>query len=57
MYQIMTLALVAVKSGCCIIDHNKLTDNRFFGIVIEDSEHTISNTKIFGGNVGVAQSS
>ncbi len=41
-------------SGCCIIDHNKLTDNPFFGIVIDDSEHTISNTKIFGGNIGVA---
>jgi parallel beta-helix repeat protein len=41
-------------SGCCIIDYNKLTDNRFFGIVINDGEHTISNTKIFGGNIGVA---
>ena len=41
-------------SGCCIFDNNKLTDNRFFGIVIIDSEFTISNTKIFGGNVGVA---
>ena len=41
-------------SGCCIIDYNKLTDNRFFGITIVDGEHTISNTKIFGGNVGVA---
>jgi parallel beta-helix repeat protein len=40
-------------SGCCIIDHNKLTDNHFFGIVIADGEHTISNTKIFGGKVGV----
>jgi parallel beta-helix repeat protein len=42
------------SSECCIIDYNKLTDNRFFGIVISDGEHTISNTKIFGGNVGVA---
>ena len=41
-------------SGCCIIDYNKLTDNRFFGIVINDGEQTISNTKIFGGNIGVA---
>ncbi len=41
-------------SGCCIVDYNKLTDNRFFGIVIADGEHTISNTKIFGGNIGVA---
>ena len=41
-------------SGCCIIDYNKLTDNRFFGITIVDGEQTISNTKIYGGNVGVA---
>ena len=41
-------------SGCCIVDYNKLIDNRFFGIVVNDGEHTISNTKIFGGNVGVA---
>jgi parallel beta-helix repeat protein len=41
-------------SECCIIDYNKLTDNRFFGITIVDGEHTISNTKIFGGNIGVA---
>ncbi|HET9805912.1 MAG TPA: right-handed parallel beta-helix repeat-containing protein [Nitrososphaeraceae archaeon] len=40
-------------SGCCIIDHNKLTDNLIFSIVVGDSEHTISNTKIFGGGVGV----
>ena len=41
-------------SGCCLIDHNKLVDNEFFGIVIADGEHTVSNTKIFGGKVGVA---
>ncbi|HET9805719.1 MAG TPA: hypothetical protein VFP49_02305 [Nitrososphaeraceae archaeon] len=48
------LGMTGEQSGCCIIDHNKLTDNRFFGIVIADGEHTISNTKIFGGNIGVA---
>ena len=32
-------------SGCFLIDHNKLTDNRFFGIEIWDGEYTISNTK------------
>ncbi|HSF00623.1 MAG TPA: right-handed parallel beta-helix repeat-containing protein [Nitrososphaeraceae archaeon] len=48
------LSMTGEQSGCCIIDHNKLTDNRFFGIAIADGEHTISNTKIFGGNVGVA---
>ena len=45
---------VAVKSGCCIVDQNTLKDNRFFGIVIEDSEQIVSNTKIFGGKVGAA---
>ena len=45
---------VVRESGCCIIDYNKLTDNRFFGILIQDGEHTISNTKIFGGKVGAA---
>jgi hypothetical protein len=41
-------------SGCCIIDRNKLTDNRFFGIEVDDDDHIISNTKIFGGKVGAA---
>ncbi len=45
---------VVGESGCCIVDYNKLTDNRFFGITIVDGEHTISNTKIFGGQVGAA---
>ena len=26
----------------------------FFGIVVADGEHIVSNTKIFGGGVGVA---
>jgi len=45
---------VAGNSGCCKIDHNVLTNNRFVGVVVQDGEHTISNTKISGGNVGVA---
>ena len=45
---------IAVNSGCCIVDQNILKDNRFFGVVIEDSENIVSNTKIFGGNVGAA---
>jgi parallel beta-helix repeat protein len=45
---------VAENSGCCKIENNKLYDNRFFGITIVDGEHTISNTKIFGGKVGAA---
>jgi parallel beta-helix repeat protein len=45
---------VGGASGCCIVDLNKLVDNEFFGIVIADSEQTVSNTKIFGGEVGAA---
>jgi len=44
---------VAGNSGCCEVDRNILKNNRFFGIAIVDGEHTISNTKISGGNVGV----
>jgi parallel beta-helix repeat protein len=45
---------LAENSGCCKIENNKLSDNRFFGITIIDGKNTISNTKIFGGNFGVA---
>jgi parallel beta-helix repeat protein len=45
---------VAENSGCCKIENNKLSDNRFFGVAVVDGEHTISNTKIFGGKVGAA---
>jgi hypothetical protein len=31
-----------------------LVDNEFFGIVVADGEHTVSNTKIFGGGIGAA---
>jgi len=48
------ISVTGEESGCCVIDHNRLTDNRFFGIVIADGEHTISSTKVFGGNIGVA---
>ncbi|MGZ5510903.1 MAG: right-handed parallel beta-helix repeat-containing protein [Nitrososphaeraceae archaeon] len=41
-------------SGCCIVDYNKLKDNRFFGVIIGDSEHIVSNSKIFGGQIGAA---
>ncbi|MGH9988345.1 MAG: right-handed parallel beta-helix repeat-containing protein, partial [Nitrososphaeraceae archaeon] len=44
---------ISLNSGCCIVDHNTLKDNRFFGLVVVDGKHTISNTKISGGNVGV----
>jgi hypothetical protein len=42
-----------LNSGCCAVDHNVLNDNRFFGLIVVDGEHTISNTQIRGGNVGV----
>jgi parallel beta-helix repeat protein len=45
---------VAENSGCCKIENNKLSENRFFGVTVVDGEHTISNTKIFGGKVGAA---
>ena len=45
---------VVQNSGCCKIENNKLSDNRFFGVAVVDGEHIISNTKIFGGKVGVA---
>jgi hypothetical protein len=48
------ISMTGEQSGCCIIDHNKLTDNRFFGVVVADSDHLVSNTKIFGANVGAA---
>jgi nitrous oxidase accessory protein NosD len=40
--------------GCCKINHNKLQDNRFFGIVFLDGQYTSSQDKISGGDVGVA---
>jgi hypothetical protein len=46
--------VVAGNSGCCDINHNKLIDNRFFGMILLDGDHTSSHDKISGGNVGVA---
>lgn len=45
---------VSEASGCCIVDQNKLIDNRFFGVTVVDGDHTVSNTKIFGDEVGAA---
>jgi parallel beta-helix repeat protein len=45
---------IAENSGCCKIEYNKLSDNRFFGVTVVDSEHIVSNTQIFGGKVGAA---
>jgi parallel beta-helix repeat protein len=47
------IALVG-ESGCCLVEKNKLQDNRFFGITVVDGDHTIANTKILGGKVGTA---
>jgi nitrous oxidase accessory protein NosD len=41
-------------SGCCDVNHNELTNNRFFGMIVVDGNHTSSHDKISGGNVGVA---
>lgn len=40
--------------GCCRTNENTLTDNRYFGIVIQDGRNTTSENEISGGNVGVA---
>jgi hypothetical protein len=45
------------ESGCCIVDRNIITNSAqndlLFGVVVQDGEHTISNTKITGRNVVV----
>lgn len=45
---------VAGNSGCCNTVHNKLKDNRFFGITLIDGIRKSSHDIITGGNVGVA---
>jgi parallel beta-helix repeat protein len=39
--------------NCCQISENTLTDNRFFGIVIQDGDGTTSENTITGGQVGI----
>jgi parallel beta-helix repeat protein len=39
--------------NCCRISENTLTDNRFFGIVIQDGDGTTSDNTISGGEVGI----
>jgi parallel beta-helix repeat protein len=41
------------SSGCCKVDANKLKDNRFIGIVVQDGDQKVSYNKISGGNIGV----
>jgi parallel beta-helix repeat protein len=38
-------------SGGCIVDQNKITDNRFFGVTIVDGELTTSDTKSWAGRL------
>lgn len=45
---------VAGNGGCCKIVNNKLKDNEFFGIIMQDGKHTSVNDKISGGNIGIA---
>lgn len=39
--------------NCCTISGNTLTDNRFFGIVIQDGDGSTSENTIGGGQVGI----
>ena len=43
------------SSGCCIVDRNIIRNSApndlFFGVVVQDGENTISNTKISGDKV------
>jgi parallel beta-helix repeat protein len=39
--------------NCCRISQNTLTDNRFFGIVIQDGDGTTSENRISGGQTGI----
>jgi hypothetical protein len=44
-----------LSSGCCIVDRNIIRNSApndlFFGVVVQDGENTISNTKISGDKV------
>jgi len=44
---------VAGPAGCCTTTENRLTDNRFFGIAIQDGSNTTSENEIVGGNYGI----
>jgi hypothetical protein len=45
---------VALGSGCCQMSQNTLRDNRFFGVIVVDSQQTLSRSTIAGSAVGVA---
>jgi parallel beta-helix repeat protein len=42
------------SNGCCTTHHNTLTNNRFFALVIQDGDNTMSHNTISGGSVGIA---
>ena len=46
--------IVAFRSGCCQMSQNTLRDNRFFGVLVVDGNHTLSQTTISGSAVGIA---
>ena len=39
---------------CCMISGNRVSNNRFFGIVIQDGDGMTSENTITGGRVGIA---
>src|SRR5574342_283665 len=41
------------SDGCCRTRENTLTDNRFFGIVIQDGTNETAENRISGGEVGI----
>jgi parallel beta-helix repeat protein len=45
--------VVSESSGCCKTSGNRLTDNRFLGIGIQDGSHTTTENEIVGGNYGI----
>lgn len=39
--------------GCCHIARNRISDNKLFGLVIQDGSNTASNDSISGGMIGI----
>jgi parallel beta-helix repeat protein len=42
-----------VSPDCCAIRGNRLTDNRFFGVVVQDGDGATEDNRITGGQVGI----
>jgi Right handed beta helix region len=45
---------LAAAPACCIVSSNRVFDNRFFGLIIQDGSNSASHDRISGGRVGVA---